>query len=114
MTMHPQIEAQIRFLSTEEGGRETPVRSGYRGQFHYKGEEEGWDAVQEYTGKEWVAPGETVSARLVFVSEKPHCKKLVENLPFQIQEGNRVVGLGVVIKVLESLSLDENEGYKAT
>ncbi len=34
----PQVEATIRSLTFEEGGRRTPVTSGYRGQFHYEGE----------------------------------------------------------------------------
>jgi len=114
MSKHPHIEAEIRFLSTDEGGRETPVKSGYRGQFHYKGEKAGWDAVQEFTGEEWVTPGETVTARLVFASEEPHSKRLAEGLSFQIQEGGKVVGLGVVKKVLESLCLSGDEGDKAT
>ena len=39
------VEAHITFLRTEEGGREKPVRTGYRPQFFYQGEDH--DAIHE-------------------------------------------------------------------
>ena len=115
MFKDPHIEAEIRFMPTDEGGRETAVKSGYRGQFHYTGEShEGWDAAQEYIGKEWVAPGESATAQLVFASPEVHCKRLVEGMTFQIQEGGQIVGLGVVKRVYPSLCLDAKKNGKAT
>ncbi|WP_417395852.1 hypothetical protein [Gimesia chilikensis] len=32
-----EIEAEVYYLTTEEGGRNNGVRNGYRGQFHYDG-----------------------------------------------------------------------------
>jgi len=40
---HAHFEAVITFLRTEEGGRASPVFTGYRPQFFYGGED--WDAV---------------------------------------------------------------------
>jgi hypothetical protein len=34
-----EIESEIRYLTTAEGGRKTGVTSGYRGQFHYEGDD---------------------------------------------------------------------------
>ena len=34
-----EIEAEIRYLTTEEGGRKHGVISGYRGQFYYGGDD---------------------------------------------------------------------------
>ncbi len=33
----PDIEAEITFVPTEQGGRKTPAFSGYRPQFYYDG-----------------------------------------------------------------------------
>jgi len=43
---NPELEAEIYYLTTEEGGRNSYVVSGYRGQFHYNGKD--WDAPQEF------------------------------------------------------------------
>lgn len=32
MQLNPEIEAGVYYLSTQEGGRKTPVFNGYRGQ----------------------------------------------------------------------------------
>ena len=34
-----EIEAEIRYLTTAEGGRQTGPFSGYRGQFFYEGDD---------------------------------------------------------------------------
>ena len=61
----PDIQAEISFLATEDGGRQGSVLSGYRGQFFYRGEDH--DAIQEYIDKECVHPGETVITQLHFL-----------------------------------------------
>jgi translation elongation factor EF-Tu-like GTPase len=93
------IEVEIRFLSIEEGGRQGPARSGYRPQFYYDGQD--WDAVHEYIDREWVHPGETVMAYLALMSPQHHVGKLVPGTKFQLREGTRVVGEGVVTRTLE-------------
>ena len=40
----PELEAIIYYLTKEEGGRETEVNSGYRGQFFY--DDHNWGATQ--------------------------------------------------------------------
>lgn len=41
-----EIEAEIRYLTTEEGGRNSGVLSGYRGQFFY--DDRDWDGSQYF------------------------------------------------------------------
>ena len=41
-----EIEAEIYYLTTEEGGRQSPVFNGYRGQFFYEGKD--WGGLQEF------------------------------------------------------------------
>jgi translation elongation factor EF-Tu-like GTPase len=92
------IEARIHFLSTAAGGRTHPVATGYRPQFYYENNE--GDAVHEYIGKEWVQPGESVTARLRFVVPELHIHKLHMGMPFLIREGSRTVAYGVVTGIL--------------
>ncbi|MCJ1810444.1 MULTISPECIES: hypothetical protein [Flavobacterium] len=39
--MIPHLEAEIYHFTEAEGGRKTPVASGYRGQFYY--DDKDWD-----------------------------------------------------------------------
>ncbi len=92
------IEAEITFLTPEEGGRKTPVFSGYRPQFYYDGHD--WDAIHDYGDVAQVAPGQTVTALLVFLSPAYHLGRLYPGKQFQIREGQRIVGHGRVTKIL--------------
>lgn len=58
-----QIETEIRYLTTEEGGRQTGVCSGYRGQFFYSGNDhDGFQFFPDVSEGEIVALGVTVRA----------------------------------------------------
>ncbi|WP_092050631.1 EF-Tu C-terminal domain-related protein [Planctomicrobium piriforme] len=94
----PDIEAELVFVPTEQGGRKTPVATGYRPQFHYDGSD--WDASHEYPDKEWVAPGETVRAFLRFISPQAHIGRVFPGMEFQVREGARVVAQGRIIAIL--------------
>lgn len=93
------IEVEIEFLRHEHGGRETPAFSGYRPQFFYNGND--WDAVHKYIGTETVAPGERVKAYLAFLSPQEHEGKVYPSMPFLVREGNRAVGFGTVLKIID-------------
>jgi elongation factor Tu len=93
------IEAEIHFLAPEEGGRQTPIRCGYRPQFYYEGRD--WDAIYDYPGRQEVKPGETVMALLSFLSPDQHRGRVRPGLTFEVREGPRVVGTGKVLRVLE-------------
>jgi len=95
------IEATIKFLTAEEGGRNTPIWSGYRGQFHYVGDDGVWDAPHEYPDVEKVMPGDSVRAYLAFMSPMEHLNRIKVGLPFEIREGYRLIGNGVVTKIID-------------
>jgi elongation factor Tu len=94
----PDIEAEITFASTEQGGRKTPAFSGYRPQFYYDGHD--WDADQEYPDVESAAPGQTVRVWLRFLSPDMQVGRVHPGMEFQIREGARVVAHGRVTKIL--------------
>ena len=106
----PDIEAEITLTATEEGGRTSPARSGYRPQFYYDGHD--WDAVQTYEGVEWVDPGQTARAYLSFASPECQVGKLYPGKAFLLREGTRVVGRGRVIKILGLEESAKRKGAK--
>ena len=93
------IEVEIEFLHHEFGGRKTPAFTGYRPQFFYNGNN--WDAVHEYIGTNKVEPGERVKAYLAFMSPHEHEGNVYPSMPFIIREGNRTIGFGSVLKIID-------------
>lgn len=94
----PEIEAEIYYLSEEEGGRKTPVGNGYRGQLYYNGKD--WDAPQQFIDKVWCNPGETVRVQLQTLSSEYHVGQIKQGMEFETREGSKTVGRGKVLKVL--------------
>ncbi|WP_031486514.1 elongation factor Tu [Streptomyces bicolor] len=88
-----RFSAQVYVLSTREGGRSTPVSSGYRPQFYIRTA----DVVGDIDlGEVAVArPGETVTMTVELGREVP----LEPGLGFAIREGGRTVGAGTVTAV---------------
>jgi hypothetical protein len=94
----PDVEAEVRFLTVAEGGRASPVYSGYRGQLHY--DEHDWDALYAYPDRDMVHPGDTAIARMWLLSPDAHCGKLFAGKSFEVREGQKVVANGVVTRAL--------------
>jgi len=98
-----EIEVEIRYLTTEEGGRLTGVFSGYRGQFYYGGND--YDGFQYFPDKaddEMVGLGETSRAIVKFSQQRwddVHSKHITVGMPFEIREGVLTVGRGRVTKL---------------
>ena len=71
----PDFIAQVRYLSTEEGGRRTPARSGYRPHFKLPYKEWLTSCNQEFLDKEIVNPGDTVFAemKILWIEAFEHC-----------------------------------------
>ena len=96
----PDIEAEIYFLTTEEGGRRSPCRSGYRPSHDFGAEGTLNAAAHVYVGVESVCPGDTVLTRLWLAQPDFHLGRLFEGFEFTVQEGPRVVGRGRITRVL--------------
>ncbi|MFF9214938.1 elongation factor Tu [Streptomyces viridosporus] len=88
-----RFTARVHVLSAREGGRTTPVSTGYRPQFYLRTA----DVVGDVDlGSAAVArPGETVTMTVELGREVP----LEPGLGFAIREGGRTVGAGTVTKV---------------
>lgn len=94
----PQLEAEIYYLTEQEGGRKTAVSSGYRGQFHYNGKD--WDAPQQFIDKEICNPGETVKVYLQTLSTDFHVGHFSIGKEFEIREGARTVAKGKITSII--------------
>ncbi|MGD6746883.1 elongation factor Tu [Streptomyces sp. BH106] len=88
-----RFTAQVYVLSAAEGGRSTPVATGYRPQFYLRT----GDVVGDVDlGEVAVArPGETVAMTVELGRDVP----LEAGLGFAIREGGRTVGAGTVTSV---------------
>jgi elongation factor Tu len=93
------IEAQITFLPTAQGGKRKPVTTGYFVQFVYDGQN--WDAIHTYPDREWVNPGDCVTAYLAFLTPEHHRGKLYPGKKFEVREGSHIVATGIVTKIIE-------------
>jgi elongation factor Tu len=94
----PDIEAEITFVPTEQGGRSAPAFTGYRPQFYYDGQDHA--ATQEYPDVESVLPGQTVRALLLFGRPDIHVGHVHVGMEFEVREGARIVARGRVTKIL--------------
>jgi elongation factor Tu len=91
---HTKFSAEVYILSKEEGGRHTPIFSGYQPQFYIR--------TTDVTGKitpaegvEMIMPGDNVTMSV----ELHDPIALEDGSHFAIREGGRTVGAGVVIKI---------------
>ncbi len=88
-----RFTAQVYVLSAREGGRTTPVSTGYRPQFYIRTADVVGDV--DLGGAAVARPGDTVTMTVELGREVP----LEPGLGFAIREGGRTVGAGTVTEV---------------
>src|SRR5690242_8132220 len=93
------VEPEIALLRPEEGGRSTPVRSGYRSPFHYDGRD--CLSLYDFGTDDWMEMGQTVHTRIWFMMPDHHLPKLYSGKEFFLREGERVVARGKITRVSE-------------
>ncbi|MFD8637706.1 elongation factor Tu [Streptomyces sp. NPDC059533] len=94
VTPKRRFSARVYVLSGREGGRTTPVATGYRPQFYIRTADVVGDVDLGEAGL--VRPGETVTMTVELGRDVP----LESGLGFAIREGGRTVGAGTVTEVL--------------
>ncbi|MFD5622310.1 elongation factor Tu [Streptomyces yangpuensis] len=94
VTPKRRFTAQVYVLSGREGGRTTPVASGYRPQFYIRTADVVGDVDLGVAGV--ARPGETVTMTVELGRDVP----LEAGLGFAVREGGRTVGAGTVTAVL--------------
>ncbi|MEU9980775.1 elongation factor Tu [Streptomyces sp. NPDC050856] len=88
-----RFTARVYVLSAREGGRATPVSTGYRPQFYIRTADVVGDV--DLGGAAVARPGETVTMTVELGRDVP----LEAGLGFAIREGGRTVGAGTVTEV---------------
>jgi elongation factor Tu len=96
ITPHTKFKGEIYVLTKEEGGRHTPIFSGYRPQFYFRTTDvTGTVTLPE--GVEMVMPGD----RVTVVGELITPIAMEKQLRFAIREGGRTISAGVVSEITE-------------
>jgi len=90
-----KFEAEVYALSKDEGGRHTPFQSNYRPQFFFRTADVTGNLMLK-DGQEMVLPGENSTLDVELISPIA----MEPGLRFNIREGGRTVGTGVVTKIL--------------
>lgn len=103
--------AELKFQTTENGGRRTPAHSGYRPHIEFSNYPEYLTSGQQtYINREIVYPGETVIAEIGIIATKYFHKRLFIGMEFKFCEGKHISGFGKIIKILNAdLRIIENE-----
>lgn len=94
IAVHTRFTGRVYLLGTAEGGRRTPIATGYRPQFYVRT----GDVVGNVTLPAAIAvarPGETIDLTVELGRPVP----LEPGLGFAIREGGRTVGAGTVLAV---------------
>ena len=92
--------AELYYLTTEQGGRKTPVWSGYRPQVRFGFSEMQASGQQRFLDKDIVYPGDTVIAEISIISVDFFRNKLSTNLEFDFREGSRIIGTGKILEIV--------------
>jgi elongation factor Tu len=94
---HTEFEAQVLFLTPNEGGRHAPVFTGYRPQFYFRTTDV-TGAIALGEGVQMAMPGDNMALRVALHAEHPVAME--EGLRFAIREGGRTIGSGTVTRIL--------------
>jgi hypothetical protein len=92
--------AELHYLTTENGGRQTPAKSGYRPQVKFDFSKMTTSGQQIFINKEYVFPGDIVEAKIKILTPELFQNMLYENLDFKLTEGAKIVATGKIKKII--------------
>jgi len=93
---YKEFECEVYILTESEGGRKTPITTGYKPQFYFRTT----DVTGEVSlgqGVDMAKPGENVKMVVKLITSIA----MEEQLRFAIREGSKTVGSGVVTKIIK-------------
>ena len=92
--------AELKYKTTEDGGRSTPAFSKYRPQIKFEFEYMQTSGEQTFLNKEQVFPGESVTAKIRILGVELFKHRLETEMNFEFREGSRVIGTGKISEIL--------------
>jgi len=93
---HKKFTVEAYILSKDEGGRHTPIFSGYKPQFFIRTTDVTGELKLD-KGVEMIMPGDNAKATVELIQPVA----IEQGSKFAIREGGMTVGAGVVIKILD-------------
>jgi elongation factor Tu len=93
---HTKFTAEVYVLSKEEGGRHTPVVTGYRPQFYFRTTDV-TGTLNLPEGVEMVMPGDNITMSVELIQPIA----MEQGSKFAIREGGRTVGAGSITDVTQ-------------
>lgn len=100
----PDLEADITFLRTEEGGRASAACSGWRPGFVWErlsvATTERHDGECTFPARDCVPPGESAGALIRLFGPEHSAGRLAEGTEFTVLEGLRIVARGRVTRIV--------------
>jgi len=96
ITPHTEFEAEVLLLKKEEGGRHTPIFSGYRPQVFIRTTDVTGD-ITLVAGTEMIMPGDNANVTIKLI--KPVAMQAGQR--FAIREGGLTVGAGAITKIIK-------------
>jgi hypothetical protein len=88
--------AELKYLTTEQGGRKTPANSGYRPQLKFEFSNSQTSGQQTFIDKDFVNPGEIIKAKIKILSPDLFRNALTEDMEFEFREGAIIIGTGKI------------------
>ena len=92
--------ATLTYLTTEQGGRQTPAFSSYRPQVKFEFAEMQTSGQQTFIDRKIVYPGDTVEAEIKIISVDYFAGQLKEKMKFDFREGSRILGTGQIKHII--------------
>lgn len=94
--------ATLTYKQTEQGGRKTAAKTGYRPQIKFDFDERLTSGQQLFIDRELVFPGETVEAEIKILSVDHFANRLTEKMQFEFREGETIIGTGVIKHIINN------------
>lgn len=92
--------AELHYRKAEEGGRQTPAKSGYRPQVKFPFDKMQTSGQQKFIGKDIAYPGDIVKAEIAITSTEHLKRRLNVGLQFEFREGDRIIGTGRILEII--------------
>lgn len=115
---HVDIIGEVRFMTTDEGGRKAGVHSGYRPHFKIASRDVITSSEQSFRDRTFVDLGQTIISEMMLLGVSAFEHALRPGDEFTLQEASKVVARGRVIEVLnprlnrQNSTTSNSSGYR--
>ena len=100
-----EVRAKLTLYTTENGGRENGIKTGYRPNHVFEYLENPTDFKTTYMGiiefeKEWILPGETANVKVTFIKNQNIVELIKIGRIWRIHEGRWKIGEAQITEIL--------------